>query len=689
MAPSLAELTVDELKACGLSADVATALLTQLSALPAESPSRLWPRLTQEILRPKHPLALHRLLHDRVFQDWDAARLGPPPAWFPTQSSDSNLAGFMEMVGVDDYSALHAWSVEHRSEFWRAVIDRLGISFRTPPSNLVDLSNGVEQPRWLPEATMNIVDSCFTHDGESVAVIEGRETDTELRRWTLDELRSLVAGIADGLRRLGLKPGDRVAIDMPMRTESVAIYLAAVAMDCPVVTIADSFAANEIETRLRIAAPQVIFTQDEMLRGGKRLPLFEKVVAANAPRAVVLPCETKLKCELRATDLAWDDFLGDETELVSQACSPRAMTTILFSSGTTGNPKAIPWDHTTPLKCAADAHLHHDVQPGDVVCWPSNMGWMMGPWLVFAALINRATIALYDGAPTTVGFAQFVEQANVTMLGLVPSLISAWRAGDCLRDVDWTGVRVCSSTGECSNPDDMFFLMTQTGYKPIIEYCGGTEIGGGYIASTVVQPSAPSTFSTPTLGIDLVLIDEAGSSGDRGEVYLIPPSIGMSQTLLNGDHHQVYYAGAPVDAEGRVLRRHGDELERLPNGYYRAHGRADDAMNLGGIKVSSLQIEEVVNRVEGVRESAAIAVPPAGGGPDRLVVYTVADDPEEQDVVKLRTEMQQRIRTHLNPLFKLHEVVMIAKLPRTASNKVMRRVLRSAYQESETQAKDT
>ena len=176
-----------------------------------------------------------------------------------------------------------------------------------------------------------------------------------------------------------------------------------------------------------------------------------------------------------------------------------------------------------------------------------------------------------------------------------------------------------------------------------------------------------------------MILDEQGEPTDLGELFLVPPALGLSQTLLNGDHHAVYYADAPVGRAEQVLRRHGDRMQRFAHGYYRAHGRADDSMNLGGIKVSSLQIEEVVGTVAGVRETAAIAVPPPGGGPDRLVVYVVLHTPSSLSLDALKAAMQDAIRTQLNPLFKLHDVLPIPALPRTASNKIMRRELRAHY----------
>ena len=202
--------------------------------------------------------------------------------------------------------------------------------------------------------------------------------------------------------------------------------------------------------------------------------------------------------------------------------------------------------------------------------------------------------------------------------------------------------------------------------------------GCGYITGTVLHPAVPAAFTTPTLGMDFVLLDEHDRRTSSGEVFLIPPSIGMSQRLLNRDHHEEYFADTPAWG-GYQLRRHGDHIEQLDGGYFQAHGRIDDTMNLGGIKVGSAEIERVVARVPGVAEVAAIAVEPHGGGPSRLVIVAVSEPGVEADVEAWRVAMQAEIRTHLNPLFKIDEVIVREMLPRTASAKVMRRTLRAEY----------
>ena len=196
-----------------------------------------------------------------------------------------------------------------------------------------------------------------------------------------------------------------------------------------------------------------------------------------------------------------------------------------------------------------------------------------------------------------------------------------------------------------------------------------SDIGifGSYIAST---------FSSKALGGDFVMLDENGEEATKGEVFMIPPIMGLSTELLNKNHHKVYYDNTP---DFKVqLRRHGDEVIQLKNNYYKVLGRVDDAMNLGGIKVSATQIEEIIQQLSFVKECAAIAISPEDGGPSKLVVFYVEKSVNDDELERLQ-KAKQIIRKELNPLFKVSELVKITVLPRTASNKVMRRKLRDNY----------
>jgi acetyl-CoA synthetase len=693
------QVLLEQLVQCGVEQDRAIERLPQINQwLDQLSAVECWQQMSKNLLKPTDPFALHELLYKVTFADGDVHQ-ECSPAWFPTaeQIQATNIAGLMRDLGIHSYTELHTWSVRDRLSFWETMIQRLGIRFQKPYTQLVDLSKGVEFPQWCVNAQLNIVESCFQAADDAIAIVFQRE-GSSLEHWTYKQLQDLTNRVANGLVNSGFQPGDAIAIDLPMTAESVAIYLGIIKAGCVVVSIADSFAPAEIAVRLRIATAKAIFTQDWIHRCGKQLPLYGKVIEAKAPMAIVLPQDSDPVIELRSGDVAWKDFLSPNPGFDAVPMPPIAHTNILFSSGTTGDPKAIPWTHTTPIKCATDGYLHHDIHPKDVVAWSTNLGWMMGPWLIYASLINRATIALYEDTPTTRGYGQFIQDAHVTLLGVVPSLVSSWKASHCMHGMDWSHIKAFSSTGECSNPQDMLFLMSLAGYKPIIEYCGGTEIGGAYITGTLVQSCIPSTFTTAALGLDFVILDADDRIADKGEGFIIPPSIGLSTELLNKDHHQIYFANTPsLNLQNQTteptrsplstphsplptpLRHHGDYLEHLPNCYYRMGGRVDDTMNLGGIKISSAEIEQVLRAVPGICETAAIALSPLEGGPNQLIIYAVLADSNSKPPTELKALLQQTIAQQLNPLFKIWDLVIVESLPRTASNKVMRRVLRDRY----------
>jgi len=601
---------------------------------------------------------------------------GPPPAWTPDAEvvDRSNLKSMMEneKIAPNAVGDLHRWSVENREVFWHTMLRTLGIVFRTAPAAVLDASSEPTAPTWLLGASMNIAESCFRTETRP-AVLSASEEAPELRWLTYGQLRRLCARVANGLGSLNVKRGERVAIYMPMTPESVAIYLGVILAGRTVVGIADSSAPPEFEKRARIGDVKLVFTIDAYRRGGKDLAIYEKVVRAGGPPSVVLPREGQDRAELRRDgDRQWQDFLGIRTTYDAVPCAPSAVTNVLFSSGTTKDPKAIPWTHVTPIKCAADAHLHHDVHPTDVLAWPTSFGWMMGPWLTYASLVNGASMALYVGDPQQRAFGTFVRDAGVTILGVVPKLVRSWKETKAMEGLDWSRIRLFSSTAEPSSPEEMLYLMFLAGYRPIVEYCGGTEVGGGYLTGTVVQPCAPGTFTTPAMGLDLVILDD-GRLADLGEVFLVPPSIGLSNEILNYDNAQEYYAGLPKGPGGELLRRHGDRIERLPGGYYRHHGRVDDVINIHGVKTSAEEIRGAIAN-ESVVDAKPVAVDVDGTGQHVLVVYAVPRDPQALDStdlrVRLREAFEDAIRERLNPLLAhVHDVVLVPELPQAGPGK--------------------
>jgi acetyl-CoA synthetase len=605
------------------------------------------------------------------------------PLWSPdaVERERTNLARLIRSVGVADYDELHAWSVRNPGAFWETTATALGVEFIEPYRQAVDLAAGPEHPQWFVGGKLNIAAASLARSAGRTAIVT-RRAGGGLERISTELLAALARRAAAGFVGLGLRPGDGVAIVAALTVETVAAYLGVILASGYAVSVPESLPAEEIATRLRIGNARFVVTQDVLPRGGKVHPLYDRVAAAGAAKTIVITAAATPAVPLRGGDLTWAEFLPTDDHFDPVACDPDACINVLFSSGTTGEPKAIGWEQTTPIKAAGDAHWHQDLQPGDVVAWPTSLGWMMGPWLVFSGLLNQATIALYDGGPIERGFCEFVADAGVTVLGVVPSIVRGWRRADLLAGLDWSAIRLFTSTGEASDADDYAYLMRLGGpagrARPVIEYCGGSELAGGYIASTMLAPNAPSVFNAKVLGTDFVLLRSDGREcgpGEIGEVFLVPPSLGMTTRLLNRSNETVYYEGCPLRG-GVRLRRHGDLMMDLGGSRYRSFGRADDTMNLGGIKTSSAEIERAVTGLPGVVEVAAVGVPPPGGGPDELVLFVITDG---RPAAAVREPLGRAIHDHLNPLFRVADIVEVKSLPRTASNKLIRRQLRDEY----------
>ncbi|CAI5979754.1 unnamed protein product [Closterium sp. NIES-64] len=844
--PPLAALALPHLTAAGLSQQRSEPFLRALNAVVQSCAANglsipaTWQHVACSLLRPDVPFPVHELLYSSAFATWRERALGPPPVWTPTreearQTNLGRLLGSSEgrkLLGKaphepldlpGNFLQLQRLSYGRPELYWPIVLRHLGIIFRKPPQKIFSLPEDPKERlqlpggRWLVGAELNIAESCLggfgrrgrgnggesvgeargEREGERVAVVwrDEWEEGAPVRHMTIGELRQQAIAVAQSLQARGVRPGEAIALALPMTVQSVAAYLGVLLIGAAVVSIADSFSAREIAARLKIAGATAIVTQDFIPRGGKLLPLYSRVVEAGAPPAIVLPAtEGAPRVALREGDVWWSSFLAEGQRSTERGTSSvpcvsmpvDASINILFSSGTTGTPKAIPWSALAAIKAAADAWAHHDLrgvrrgtqgperregahygssqkqqqqqrgEAGDVVCWPTSLGWMMGPWLLFAALLNGATVALYNGSPLTHGFARFVQDARVTVLGVVPSLVRSWKASGCTDACDWSHIRLFSSTGEASLPSDYLWLMARARYQaPILEYCGGTEIAGAFLTGTLLQPQALSCFSTPAMGCRAVLLGAEGDGGGgvdggsgggarvvdpgewrkgggsgaggmegddwlMGECALMPRMLGASWKLLNADHYRVYFEGMP-EFHGQRLRRHGDAVEWGVGGYWRAHGRTDDTMNLGGVKVGSVEVERVCNTAHpAVSETAAIGVAPRGGGPEELVVVAVMRgggvvgekgersggvDGAERSVVSeddLRKVFSAALQAHLNPLFKVScslcidtshnhpfsiclpspqvaAVWVVPSLPRNASNKVMRRVLRDLF----------
>ena len=435
------------------------------------------------------------------------------PDWIPDPDriATSNLNSLMKRVGVDSYKELHAWSVSSPNEFWSIMIEDLGIEFTIGPRAVLG-SADPEHPRWLDGAQMNIAESCLDGDPAGIAIVSAEHGN--LSTVNVGELRRGVAQFASGFAEAGFAPGDRIAIAMPMTVQAVVAYLGVV----------HGRWRRGVDSRL-VRTGRDPGEARPHRPGCGRDPGCQRQGWSHPPDVCQmhwrhLTCRASLSrpdqaSPLREGDTTWSAFLG-RWRCASSGCRcrrrPHQHPVLLRNHR---RAQGDPVDAVTPLKAAMDGRYHQDIHSGDVVAWPTNLGWMMGPWLIYAALLNDAAIALYDDAPTSRGFVEFVDDAEVTMLGLVPSIVARGGRAVRSREGDWSTVRVISSTGEASNPDDYAWLMRDRREVPVVEYCGGTEIGGGYSRARSCSQLA-SRFTTPTLGLDLVLVDEAAAYRTTG-----------------------------------------------------------------------------------------------------------------------------------------------------------------------------
>lgn len=611
------------------------------------------------------------------------------------EANGPKLLGSSYRDPISSFNHFYRFSVENQEVYWSMVLKQLAVKFKQEPMSILSTSDRSKKGgTWLQGAVLNIAECCLLpclslkRTDDSTAIIwrdEGLD-DYPVNRMSLKELRSQVITVAHALDAI-FEKGDPIAIDMPMTCNAVIIYLAIILGGFVVVSIADSFAPQEIGSRMGVSKAKAIFTQDFIVRGGKKVPLYSRVIQGTSSKVVVIPAiGDSLGITLRDGDMSWKDFLshaaGRSSSYSPVYQSVDALTNILFSSGTTGEPKAIPWTQLSPIRCASDTWAHLDVRPCDIGCWPTNLGWVMGPIIIYSCFLTGATLALYHGSPLGRDFCKFVQDAGVTVLGSVPSLVKSWKAGNCAEGLDWTKIRVLGTTGEASDIDDNLWLTSRASYKPIVECCGGTELASSYIQGSLLRPQAFGAFSGASMSTGFVILDEQGTPYPddipcSGEVGLFPLYFGATDRLLNADHDKVYFDGMPI-YKGRQLRRHGDIIQRTVGGYYIVQGRADDTMNLGGIKTSSVEIERVCNRAdECLLETAAVSIKPSGGGPEHLAILAVLKDRSAQyDVNLLKRKFQTAIQKNLNPLFKVSYVKVVAEFPRTASNKLLRRVLR-------------
>jgi acetyl-CoA synthetase len=356
---------------------------------------------------------------------------------------------------------------------------------------------------------------------------------------------------------------------------------------------------------------------------------------------------------------------------------------IIFTSGTTGQPKGALHTHCGfPIKAAQDMAMGLDLHADEVLYWLTDMGWMMGPWLVFGTLLLGATMMIYDGAPDYPApnrLWSLVERHHVTTLGISPTLVRALiRYGDApIKQHDLSSLRKFASTGEPWNPDPWLWLFNTVGQGklPIINYSGGTEISGGIVMGNVLLPLKPCAFSAPLPGMAADVVDEAGRSvrGQVGELVIRKPWIGMTRGFWrNPDRYiETYWSRFPQ------VWVHGDWAAVDDDGLWYILGRSDDTIKVAGKRLGPAEVESILVSHPSVSEAAVIGVPDELKG--QSVVCFCVLKPDAAATADLREALKTLIADELGKPLKPKEVRFVKDLPKTRNAKVMRRIIRAAY----------
>ncbi len=625
---------------------------------------------------------------------------GGPIVWRPTPDyiENANLTRFMRLHSIRDFDELMRRSTQDVAWFTDAVLKFLDIRFVQPYTQVLDLSRGVAWPRWCVDGKLNITQNCLdkyigTPTENQIALIwEGEAGQTE--SLTYAQLYRRVNQAANALRSLGLGKGDAIGLYMPMTPEIVVALLAIARIGGIALPLFSGFGAGAIAARLADAGAKALFTADGFHRRGKpvamkpvadeaaqQLPGLKHLIVCRYRAAQDLPIAVEMQAE---RDHWWHELVTTQPETcAAEITDAEDPLMILYTSGTTGRPKGVLHTHCGfPVKAAQDMAFGADLHPGQIIYWMTDMGWMMGPWLVFGSLLLGGTFFLYDGAPDYPGpdrLWAMVERHRITTLGVSPTLIRALTLyGEApVRQHDLSSLRFFASTGEPWNPDPWMWLfqVVGEGKRPIINYSGGTEISGGIVMGNPLLPLKPCAFSAPCPGIAAEVFDENGKPVREqvGELVIRAPWIGMTRGFWKDPQRYLdtYWSRWPG------VWVHGDFAAIDADGLWYILGRSDDTIKVAGKRLGPAEIESILVSHPDVVEAAVIGVPDEIKGNEVIAFCVLAQDCQWCE--DLRQELRELVAKNLGKPLAPREILFVRDLPKTRNAKVMRRVIRAAY----------
>nr|WP_174957632.1 MULTISPECIES: AMP-binding protein [Burkholderia] len=615
-------------------------------------------------------------------------------AWQPGQRELQNagIVKLMRALGVPSYEELMRVSIAEPERYWTTVMRECAIAWDAQPTGYVDLSRGPQFPSWFPGGRLNWINTIYRWarnpaTAQQKAVVAERE-DGSVSELTYAELEQRVSDFAAGLVRHGVRQGDRVGLLMENGVEATVSLLAIVHLGALVVPLFSGFGVDAIVARLSAAEARIVIASTGFSRRTKRvdvqgalrdawrqLPLLEHVIWKRGEGDTAQD----------ARDLDWQETAnaGQGQGVPPVSVTPDTPFMVIYTSGTTGKPKGVVHTHGSfPIKIAHDSLIHFDVHPGDVYCWPADMGWIAGTLVLGCALLRGATLVCYDGAPDYPDWSRMsrvVERHRVTHFGSAPTLIRGMASHEALALAgDRSTVRLLITAGEGIAPEHFNWFLQRfgDGTAPVINYTGGTEASGALLASVPIRPIPPSGFNTVSPGVaaDVVNADGRSVTGEVGELAIRAPFVGMTQSFWRDDERylETYWQTIPG------IWVHGDLALRTSEGNYFMMGRSDDTLKVAGKRLGPAEVEEVVLELPDVAEAAAIGVADADKG-QKLVVFVVPKPGAGAADADLGAIVSGHVDKRLGRPFRPGRVHVVAQLPKTRSSKIMRRVIRSVY----------
>ncbi len=578
------------------------------------------------------------------------------------------LQRLIDRHGFADFRELHRWSTEHPDDFWREAWADLGIVGEM--GERTSEGSGFEQKRWFPDARLNIVDTLLAGDGDDEVIVALAE-ETPRRSMTRAELREEVAACAAALRAAGVNRGDRVAAWTPNVTETVIFALGALSIGAVVSTASTDFGPAALLDRFGQIEPAVLLVASAYRYGGKIFDLDASIdqVVTNLPSVkqvvVIGPSPTRE---------SWESWIAPHrgSPLNVERLPFDHPGFILFSSGTTGQPKCIV--HSAAgvlLKVLSEQGYHLDVAPGDRMLYATTCGWMMWDWLVLA-LGRGATIVLADGSPGYPALDNFwsvVESESLTFLGVSAALIDTWRRAELEPAANFRvdTLRTIASTGSPLAPAGYDWVSNAVSADiTVASIAGGTDLCGCLVLGVATEPVVRGEIQGPALGLDVTVFRSDGSRADVGEdgelVCLTPfPSVPLR---FWGDadgsrRHKAYFDRFPE------VWAHGDFARRTPTGGFEILGRLDATLNVKGVRIGTAEIYRVVLSIPGISGAMAVEQPVAEDTRIVLFVVTNGELTEERE-----REIRTTLRTQASPRHVPSIIVAAPALPLTRSGKM-------------------